>query len=279
MKNGFLSFLSSLVLALSLSSALQAAPIDQDPSSGGVTLREDDVIKIGGITEHWKLIWQSQPSLICVPEGDDAMDWYTCPCMGYAFGERGALDLIRTQPGKDDEIFHLTPLFTDSEVPADGQAALQRWPVQDDDNKWYDDAPDDVMDQIRKRESVKAMEFADYNHDGRATEFLLQVNVAPCGKSYNVLIGVTPSNAKLHVFGTAEHPDKPLILIRRIWEELLASKGGDVTSIEWTCGDHGSEVQQEVHLHTDAVGIHATELTYECDENSERGTLKSTEAL
>ncbi len=271
MKKGILALLSGLTVA-TISSAFSPA-VTAEP-----VLREDDTVVIGGVTEHWKLVWQSEPSLICVPEGDDAQDWYTCPCMGYAFGERGSLDLVRSKPGKSDEILHLTPLFSDSESPADGQAALQRWPVLDADNQWYDSAPDDVMDQIRKRDPVKALQFADYNHDGQATEFLLQVNVAPCGKKEMALIGVTKANPALHVFGTAEHPDKPLMLYEYVWKDLLESKG-DVTRIEWSCGDHGSEEQQEMHLHTDATGIHATELTYACDKNSEKGTLKSQEVL
>jgi hypothetical protein len=249
-----------------------------NPPSDKQLLREDAAVVVGSVTEHWKLVWLSKPSLICVPEGEDATSWYTCPCEGYAFGEAGGMDLVRSRPGKKDEVFPLTPLFQDSEWPAGGKVVLQKWPVENSDDRWYDGAPASAMSQIRKREPMKAMEFADYDRDGQATEFLLQVSVAPCGKRAMMLIGASKANPALHAFGTAEHPDKPLILYVHIWQDLLDSKDG-ATSVEWSCGDHGSEVQDEIRIYADKAGIHATRLTYECDDSSARAKLKSTEVL
>jgi hypothetical protein len=259
-------------------SVAAACAVAGTPASDKQLLREDDAVIVGGITEHWKLVWRSKPSLICVPEGEDATNWYTCPCEGYAFGEAGGMDLVRSRPGKEDEVFRLTPLFKDSEWPAGDKVVLQKWPVEESDDQWHDDAPADVMSQIRKREPVKAMWFADYDRDGQPTEFLVQVSVAPCGKRAMTLIGACKANPALHVFGTADHPDKPLILYAHIWQELLDSKG-DVTSVEWPCGDHGAEEQTEVRIWTDKAGIHATRLTYECDDSSARAKLRATEVL
>jgi hypothetical protein len=47
--------------------------------------------------------------------------------------------------------------------------------------------------EIAKRPPVQLMYFGDYDHDGAATEFYLQTDAVPCGKSYGVVIGVWKS--------------------------------------------------------------------------------------
>jgi len=52
------------------------------------------------------------------------------------------------------------------------------------------------------------MDFVDYAHDGRATEFFLQTGSLSCGKRAGVVIGISETNRRLHVFGSAKNPRK-----------------------------------------------------------------------
>ena len=64
------------------------------------------------------------------------------------------------------------------------------------------------------------MEFIDYDHDGRRSEFYLKTDTLPCGKSVGVVVGVSRSNQKLHIFGTVSKPTQHLLLQKGIWEAL-----------------------------------------------------------
>jgi hypothetical protein len=252
-------------------------------TSGDQVVREDDVVTAHGMQEHWQLIWEHAPSKICFPHKDVDTGWETCPCQGFAFGEAGILDLVRKRAGHPDEVFPLTPLFGEAENPANeeesAEAVLQKWPVRESDYKWQiDTLPKNYMKQIAERKIVKIMKFGDYDHDGQATEFPLEIGAGPCGHTASVLIGISKANNKLHAFGTADHPSQPLVLDTHIWGDLLKSNG-DLTSIELSCGDHGSETQQEIHLITDSSGIHAERLTYQCRDDFKRGNLISRESL
>jgi hypothetical protein len=103
-------------------SASAAAPVDKDPLAAlslGTIFRDDEDLTLDGVKENWRLEWAKAP----VPECMAADTFYTCPCDGFAFGEKGTMDLVRTVPGKPDERLRLDPLFSDKDT------IMQRWPV------------------------------------------------------------------------------------------------------------------------------------------------------
>ena len=118
--------------------------------------------------------------------------------------------------------------------------------------------------RVLERKPVRILKLADFNHDGWATEFVLQVRNEPCGKRQSVLVGVSPGRSKLHAFGSADHPDRPLILEAEAWQQLRGAKG-TIRFVERPCGDRGSAVRSELLLGADASGIHAVRETYACD--------------
>lgn len=227
----------------------------------------------------------SAPVLTCPP---DDPGWFTCPCEGFAFGESGDLDLVRLQHGKEVGRLPLTPLFANQETPdwEAKKAVLQRWPVHEktDFEAWEkaDSAGAVQLAQFKeaamRRNSAPVLGVADFNQDGWATEFVLQVGVLPCGKRQSVLVGVSPDRPQLHVFGTAEHPDTPLVLSPNHWEKLKAARH-PVRVISWACGDHGSEEQTEFALSIDRAGIHAVREDFSCEAGREHGDLLSREVL
>jgi len=73
----------------------------------------------------------------------------------------------------------------------------------------------------------------------------MQTDVEPCGKITGIVVGVTSDRPELHAFGSALHPDTPLVMQKREWEALL--KGMRPTEVlDWRCGDHGSEIESDL---------------------------------
>jgi hypothetical protein len=237
-------------------------------------IREEHKVVVDGVEEHWRLEWAGPPSPVCSPDEPDP--WSTCPCSGFAFGERGNLVLVRKKPGGEEERFALTQLF-DGKFDAPGNAGevvLRRWDVDEKDME-ASKSPD-FAERVRARPVATVMRFGDYDHDGMATEFLSQIGTLPCGKKMSVAIGVSRQNPRLHAFRTTEHPERPLVLQAGQWEALHQAKGS-VKVMDWQCGDHGYDAERELELYVDTNGIHATISTYECDQDGRRGKFTGKE--
>ena len=200
-----------------------------------------------------------------------------CPCMGFAYGESGDLDLIRMRDGVVVDRFHITPLFQNEFNPEFTGAVLQRWEPDHDRDPDAADRPDFRV-AVAERPVVRVMNFKDYNHDGQSTELYLQTEAEPCGKSAGVVIGVSKDNPSLHVFATASDPKRPLVMKKFEWE-ALAKASRQVRLTDWTCGDHGSEEMIDVDVSWSAAGIDGRRLTYSCTENGQPGRLLSKDPL
>lgn len=232
--------------------------------SGTPILREKATVVVDGVEETWRLEWLGPPKPVCDPDDDG---WMTCPCEGFAFGESGDLQLVRERDGRTEEVLHLTPFFDNEERPAYG-AVLRRWDEHKDD---FDRSKSpDFGAIVRARPLSKIMKFADYDHNGQATEFMLQVGNAPCGKLMCVVVGVSRANPHLHALASAKDSKKPMILRDDEWEALAKAKNGAVTVVDWVCGDHGGGEQTEISLSAQDGRIRAVMMTYRC-----RGTRKT----
>ena len=245
--------------------------------AGPIVLREEITVRVGTAPERWALLWRRPPAPACGPNDDESQH---CPCIGFAYGEMGELDLARRAPGRPEERLALTPLFKEGENPAaevgKELAVLQRWPVLESD---YDAIGSvGIGPKVRARPVTRAMTLGDYDHDGRATEFLLQVGTAPCGHTESVLVGVSAANPSLHAFASVAHPERPLVLEPHIWKLLLGS-GKRGTGIEIQCGDHGAETQTEVSVHAGSAGIDGTRSVYQCTSADKRGPLLRSERI
>jgi hypothetical protein len=230
-------------------------------------IREKQKVLVNGIPEVWRLEWESTPEPACGPE--DVSSAITCPCIGFAYGESGQLDLVRSRNGREVERLELTPFF-DQAFADQGGAILQRWELQEKDSD--EQKSDAFLTQVRARPLVKTMRFADYNHDGNSTEFFLQTGVEPCGKVMGIVVGVTRGHPRLHAFGTALHPDKPLVLQKREWEALLKATG-PTEVLDWPCGDHGSDIERALALSAAQGRIQVVRREFECTETGNRGRL------
>ncbi len=238
-------------------SASATAAVDNDPLAGlslGTIFRDDEDLLLNDAKENWRLEWARAPLPDCMGSG-----WDTCPCTGFAFGERGDMDLVRARPGKPDERLRLDALF------AENDTRVQRWPVtrSDTDGAGRTDGGGSLDRMgISMRPITSIIKFADYDHDGRASEFLLQVAAGPCGHTPTIVVGVSKSNPKLHAFGTADKPNEPFALDHASdWEKLRKNPSADIVSI--ACGDHGATEQTVVHVTADG-DLHAKTETKKC---------------
>ncbi len=206
---------------------------------------------VGGVAETWQLVWKGAPRRAGCSEYSMAI---TCPCQGFSYSETGELDVVRLRHGREVDRYSVGPIFTES---LGGGVMVQRWAMEKSDS---DDTP---LPTIQSRPTVQIMRFGDYDHDGGATEFYLQTEALPCGKSYGVAIGVSKRNPRLHAFGTASKPAEPLYLQKREWEALRDAKG-PVEVLDWLCDDHGAEAETTVRLSWTAAGIVSKNKRYPC---------------
>jgi hypothetical protein len=228
-------------------------------------IREEQTIIVNGVAEAWQLKWLAPPKPVC--EASEIS--LTCPCSGFAYGEGGDLDLIRLRNGSEIDRLHITPLFEEEFSGTGRVAVVQRWPP-DDDKDFSASKKSDFATVVSKRPTVQVMRFADYDHDGDPTEFYLQSEAAPCGKSFGVVIGISKSNPRLHAFGTSSAPDKPLHLQRQEWKALRDAQG-PVDVLDWACRDHASETQTTLSLHWTAQGISGTRREFACTPEGKPG--------
>ena len=107
------------------------------------------------------------------------------------------------------------------------------------------------------------MTLKDYDHDGRATEFLILLGNSACGHQMYAALGVTHRVPYLHLLRTDERPRTPLVMDIEQWNALLtAARPTKVTA--WQCGDHGSDWQTDFVLHARDSHIHVTERRLKC---------------
>jgi hypothetical protein len=228
-------------------------------------VREEQWVVIGGETEQWRLEWAAPPISQCGPGNDS---WISCPCWGFAFGEAGDLSVVRLRKGHEIDRLRLTPFFT---AFTNELAAMQRWaPTRDD---WEHLGEPDRERLAVKRPAVCVMRFADYDHDGMATEFYLQTSAFPCAHTEGVVVGVSKKNPRLHAFGTARSPNRPLVLSEGAWSTLKLMTGPEEI-VDWQCGDHGAETEMRLRLNWSAAGIDIVSREVDCRGDAQPHILR-----
>ena len=254
------------VLALTLLAGASSGPIP----------RESREVVIEGKVERWRLVWESAPKPICGPEDPEMA--MTCPCSGFAYGEMGDLTLTRERGGKVIDRLALGPFFED--LPAsdsEGLAAMQWRPFELADVEG--DLPAaKLLSKIRARPGPRVMQLGDYDHDGVASEFLVQISAGPCGHTAYVAFGVSRDRSKLHALGTARDPDAALVMAGSAWQALLESRGETRVTV-WPCGDHGAEERGEMVLLAQEGTIRAERRRYSCPDDGTVEVLLEAEEL
>jgi hypothetical protein len=219
-------------------------------SPSQAVVREEKTVVVDGVSETWRLEWIRPPVPACMDS-----TWETCACAGFSFGEKGDLDLVRTRPGAPDERLHLNPFFDD------GDARLPRWVVMPEDRSGAAAKKPSVA-EIQKRELVPVMKLGDYDHDGRATEFVLQIAAYACGHTPSILVGITRTRG-LHAFPAGDKPNEPLTLESAAdWEKVRTKLPLTLASIK--CGDHGATEETSIEVTKTDAGLRSVEAKRPC---------------
>jgi hypothetical protein len=163
------------------------------------------------------------------------------------------MDLVRVRPGAAEERLSLNGLL--SEVVSN----LWVTRAHQDPKDTRDFVPDD---EVMKKPLVSLMRFADYDHDGQATEFVMTLPAygAACGHySEAVVLGISKAKPHLHPFGVK-------LPSERDWESLRTAKAGEAVQVfDLRCGDHGNSDQEQSRLLTwDSKGLHEVSKTQPC---------------
>lgn len=200
----------------------------------------------------------------------------TCPCSGRAYGESGKLSLVRNRGGHDFERMDVGPLFGKFDAPeaakVEDPAYLPHWPLKLSDLDREDHGDPTLIAEIKRRPATEIMKFADYDRDGAATEFLIQVGTLPCGKLQFAAVGVTKSDPHLHALTSIAHPETPLIMPEAAWQALLKGPGPTVVPI-WECGDHGNDGRSTLVVSAKAGAITVKDREYSCPAAGKAATL------
>ena len=194
------------------------------PVAVATILRERATVDVDGVAETWRLEWSEPTTPECATLEQFAM---SCSCWGFAIAETGPLDLVRSRPNMPDERLALSPLFVGGKL-----AILQRWKLGE-----HEPPPENLSYQAMFRPAVTVMNLGDYDHDGRSTEFVLQIAASACYDAA-VVVGISKSDPHLHVFRSAESPRTMVSLLHRDqWERLRTSSMIDVVQVP--CGERG----------------------------------------
>jgi hypothetical protein len=116
---------------------------------------------------------------------------------------------------------------------------------------------------VAMRPATSVIRFADYDHDGRATEFLLQVDAGPCGHTSTIAVGISKSNGKLHALAGVETPNEPVTLDRAGDWAALAKKSPLDVVVQVACGDHGAQESTTLRVIADGQ-LHVKVDTKKC---------------
>ena len=228
-------------------------------------IRQEKQVEVDGVRETWRLQWRSPPKPEC---GVNDAGWITGPCSGFAFGEAGILDLVRLRGGRQVNRLPLTPLF-DLQHTQEKHAVVRRWEPR------LSDSPvdDGLEEEVAQRPVYDVMVFADYDHDGRATEFFLQTTNAPTFKKLGMVVGLSRGTKTLDVFKTEQ--GWPILLRVEQWEKLRETKVA-VETLSWGCGDHGGQTETTHLLSFSRTGIQVIEREYQCADFVRGPLLKQT---
>lgn len=211
-------------------------------------IREERKVLVNGVMETWQLRWKSPPKPVCESNEEAA----ACPCMGFAFGESGELDLVRRRNNVEIDRLELTPFF--GEVPSDEEhkAVVSRWDLEPESSA--------SGASLGRRKAKRLMQFEDYDHDGAKSEFFLQTSTLPCGKSYGVVVGISKIRPKLHAFRSR---NAVIVVQKQTWLALKNSRQ-PVRVVEWPCDDHAAEEETEVEIGWSKTGIDGMVRQYSC---------------
>jgi hypothetical protein len=218
-------------------------------------VREVKQLEVDGKVETWRLEWEG-------PTQYDCFKW-SRPCDGVIYGEAGPLRLVRAREGDPERVLSL------------GERSIQRWPHLDGDEQRISAVTPEAIAILEKRPIVPVMIFGDYDHDGRAAEFVLDRGWWLPVARKAILVGIDKAHPTPQVFGTVDAPDVPLTLgSREDWEKIRKASATDlargVELVKERCGFLQRDTELTVLVTHRSDGFRATLREYACTQDGHR---------
>jgi hypothetical protein len=229
-------------------------------------VRERVPVRVDGACEWWSLEWREKPAPAC-RSVIGGLDW---SCVGFRHADSGALELVVKRDGRERDRFAVSSLFVG------GTAVVSLCaPIDADETK----TAAELSSVCSGRRKLRALVPEDIDHDGHATEFLLHVETE-VGRERWVALGVSRWDARVHAFGTAEHPTNPLRMVRSHWDGIIVSTDVDHhVSGDEPCSESRTGIQTETAFRWDDAGLHATATHEACLPDGGVGAVVSRETL
>lgn len=224
---------------------LPAGPVRrcQDGRAATPDVREQARVRVDGVDEVWRLrfVTPSRATPLPPPEERTCADRYDA---GFDAGE---VVLERLRDGVVvDALTHIA-----GEHPVALRAPWQLYgadhgsPERDLGNPWR-----------------TLLDVGDYNHDGDATEFVVDLEHIACGHNSSAVVGVTRRNPHLHVLEWTNGGEMRLPNGGHLWEAVRASARGE--RVSWPCGDHGAPEAETLRWSPAPGGLRASTQVRSC---------------
>lgn len=194
----------------------------EDHRATAPDVSESRTVAVDGVEETWRVRFVT-PSLAPAEIADG--EW-SCPRAFESRFDRGRAVLERVRGGV------VVDRFENPCGSTDGEECARRLLIP-----WRVAAPRDRRVDAGRLPRVTYLDVADYDHDGRATEFAADLGELVCGHTEAVIIGITRDRPRLHVLRWADGGRMAMTSGRAGWEPVRASARGDVAT--WRRGDHG----------------------------------------
>ena len=198
---------------------------------------EEHRVTVDGVDEVWRVRFTQPPAAPApVREEADCAEWYF-----RGFDPRRAV-IERVRDGVVVERFEdpaagvavegqLPPISRELLIPARVRLpAGQRAPT---------------LAQSERLPRPTILSVGDYDHDGRAVEFVLDLGPFICGNSLSGVVGLSRDRPRLHLLEWASPARARMILLGAgDWDEVRAEPSGDM--VIWRCGNHGYDGEERL---------------------------------
>jgi hypothetical protein len=236
--------------ALAFAALLALTPAVPAVAQADLTIREERMVEVDGKPERWQLAWVGPVRDYCEAVSPEVA--MTPTCAAFARGQAGRLLLRRLRDGNVVDQFDPAPAFREMGSGwTDGWSVLPRHAAREDDyERWLEDEGA-FLRAVKERPPATVLELGDYDHDGKALEFLIRTEAEPSGRPLYAAVGLV--GGKLGFLASTGRPDRPLVLPRDVWTGLR-DRGGPVTRAPAACGDKAAPGPRSEQVATAKIG-------------------------
>ncbi len=200
-------------------------------------IRESHRVMVDGVEEEWRVRFEtsSRPSEEQDDEGGTCLDAFARrhderPAVIERLRNGVVVDSLRNACMSGDSGGGCFPHLL---IPRRVQSTMRQ--------------PSPTPAQLERTPWITVLDIGDYNHDGRAWEFALNIGYLICGHPVSAVIGITRDQPRLHTLRWADNQPMALINDLRQWDAVRAHPRGEM--VIWGCWDHGYGAEKRLRWH------------------------------